>query len=45
MQRLVQPVPEGDELWDLLKSAVLVRLDDVLGGLGAGRQEKWEIFI
>lgn len=30
VQRLVQPVPESDELGDLLERAVLVRLDDVL---------------
>lgn len=30
VQRLVQPVPESDELWDLLKRSVLVRLDDIL---------------
>lgn len=30
VQRLVQPVPESNELWDFFKSPVLVRLDDVL---------------
>ncbi|TNN30302.1 hypothetical protein EYF80_059546 [Liparis tanakae] len=30
VQRLVQPVPERYELWDLLKRPVLIRLDDVL---------------
>lgn len=30
MQRLVQPVPESNELWDFLKRSVLIRLDDIL---------------
>lgn len=33
VQRLVQSVPESDELGDLLKRTVLVRLDDVLRSL------------
>ena len=30
VQRLVQPVPESDELWDFLKRSVFIRLDDIL---------------
>lgn len=30
VQRLVQPVPESNELRDFLKRSVLIRLDDIL---------------
>lgn len=30
VQRLVQSVSESNELWDLFKSSILIRLDDVL---------------
>lgn len=30
VQRLVQSVSESNELWDLFKSSILIRLDDIL---------------